>query len=243
MRSAHLSVSSCAASLCIAMATACGSGTSPDRVSSGALATTPARSLAFASEPTDRPVGSNLAVQVVARDSTGNVAADFTGTITLSVMPDAGSLGGTTAVTAVAGVATFANLGFAQTGCRRLIASSAGLPPDTSATFCITVSEATTLAFHVQPTNTQVNKVISPAIIVCALDGSANVDTSFEGVVFVDLGDNPGSAVLTGAVTMMAIQGCATFVGLSLDQTGTGYTLRAHVPFVSSTSVPFDVGP
>lgn len=203
------------------------------------LASTSARSLAFAQQPAGVP---EYLLQVVARDSAENVATDFTGLVTLSVIPDSGPLAGTIAVAAVAGVATFSSLGFAQTGCYRLIASTPGLPPDTSATFCVTLGAGDTLAFRVQPSNAGVNKVMAPAVIVCAVDASAAIDTTFAGVVFVDLGNDPGGAVLTGAVTIKASSGCATF-SLSLDKVGSGYTLIAHVQLVSITSNPFDIVP
>ena len=101
----------------------------------------------------------------------------------------------------------------------------------------------TTLVFTVQPTNTTVSAVIAPAVHVCAMDGFADVDTSFAGFVIVDLGNDPGGAVLSGTIGRTAVSGCVALPDLTLDKAGAGYTLRARAPLASSTSVPFDIGP
>src|SRR5262245_34403198 len=245
MRSAQLKLRSGAsvvAAVCIAVA-ACTSGTSPDQVSNGIQVTNPDSLLASRLAFTPEPTGPMHAVQVSALDSKGNVAPSFTGTVTLSVISDSGPFGGTTAVAAVAGIATFSNLLFIQAGYVRFIASSTGLPPDTSATFLVTPSSVTTLVFTVQPTNTAANAVIAPSVRVCAMDGFVNVDSTFAGVVFVDLGNDPGSSVLIGTNIRRAVSGCATFSDLSMDKASSGYTLRARAPLALSTSIQFNIGP
>ena len=245
MRSALLKLRSGAsvvAAVCIA-AGACTSGTSPDQVSNGVHGTTPDSLLASRLAFTPEPTGPMRALQVSALDSNGNVAPGFTGTVTLSVISDSGPFGGTSAVAAVAGIATFSNLLFVQAGYLRLIASSTGLPPDTSATFLVTPGSVTTLVFTVEPTNTAVSAVIAPSVRVCALDGFANVDTTFAGLVFVDLGNDPGSSVLTGTLFRKAVSGCATYSDLSMDKASSGYTLRARAPLALSTSVQFNISP
>ncbi len=62
---------------------------------------------------------------------------------------------------------------------------------------------------------------------------SGNVDTSYNGTVTVALSNNPGGATLGGTLTVAVQSGVATFSGLTLDTTGTGYTLLA-----SSSSLP-----
>ena len=97
---------------------------------------------AAAEEATIRP-----AVQVTARDASGQTATSFTGRVTLSIAPGTGdseaALAGTRTVNAVAGVATFSTLNIdnAATG-YILSAAATGLPRARSAPFEITSPDA-----------------------------------------------------------------------------------------------------
>jgi hypothetical protein len=93
-------------------------------------------------EATIRP-----AVQVTARDGSGQTATSFTGRVTLSIAPGTGdseaALAGTRTVNAVAGVATFSTLSIdnAATG-YILSAAATGLPRARSAPFEVTSGDA-----------------------------------------------------------------------------------------------------
>jgi hypothetical protein len=63
-------------------------------------------------------------------------------------------------------------------------------------------------------------------ITVKAENASGQVDTKFDGTVMVALAKNPGDSSLGGTLTATAKDGVATFSGLTLDRTGTGYTLK-----------------
>jgi subtilisin family serine protease len=98
--------------------------------------------LKFTAQPTDVTAGSAIApvVSVTAVDQLGNPAAGFTGSviIALAANPAGGTLGGTLSAPAVSGVATFADLRLDKRGTGyRLWATSAGLAPDTSASFAV----------------------------------------------------------------------------------------------------------
>jgi streptogramin lyase len=56
-------------------------------------------------------------------------------------------------------------------------------------------------------------------------DSSDEIDTSFNGTVTVALGHNAGGATLGGTLTATAVNGVATFSGLTLSAAGNGYTL------------------
>ncbi|MGA7497522.1 MAG: dockerin type I repeat-containing protein [Isosphaeraceae bacterium] len=60
---------------------------------------------------------------------------------------------------------------------------------------------------------------------VTAKDSSGNVDTSFTGTVTVALGSNPVDGILGGTLSVTAQSGVASFLDLTLDKVGTGYTL------------------
>jgi hypothetical protein len=102
-----------------------------------------ATQLAFTVQPSNTAAGAMItpAVQVRARDPQGNTATSFAGDITvaLGTNPGGGTLSGTLTQAAVAGVAVFNDLTIDQSGNgKRLVASTAGLSPDTSSTFNVT---------------------------------------------------------------------------------------------------------
>src|SRR5437870_11392370 len=187
------------------------------------------------------------AVKVRALDALGNLVPSFTGSVTvaLGANPGGATLSGTTPVAAVGGVATFVDLSLNKTATGyTLTASASGFAPVTSTAFDITPGTANQLAFTVQPTNTLAGATMSPAVRLPALDPAENPVPSFTGSVTVALGNNSGGSTLSGTTTVAAVNGVATFVDLSLNKAGTGYTLTASASgFAPVTSTPFDIIP
>ena len=110
----------------------------------GAVSQTPV-ALAFGQQPGTTQVGAAISPPVTVRavDSGGSTVPSFTGvvTIALGANPGGGTLSGTTTATAVAGVATFANLRISQPGAGyTLTAGASGLTGATSAPFTITAA-------------------------------------------------------------------------------------------------------
>lgn len=201
--------------------------------------------LAFDQQPSGVPAGTMPVVKVAARDSAGGVVLSFAGPVTLSAIPDTAPLSGTVTVSAVAGIATFSNFGLVTTGCRRLVASSPGLIPDTSAAFCITPGPAAALNFTVQPARYPVSCSMSGAVIapvaVSVVDAYGNTVDSATDPIHITLG-NSANATLSGTTTVAAATGVATFSDLSIDRTGFGFTLVATATgLTGTTSTSFDV--
>src|SRR5207245_1836650 len=160
----------------------------------------------------------------------GNTASGFTGNVTVAIGNNAGggTLSGTTTQAAVSGVATFGTLNIDKTGTGyTLTASSTGLAATTSTGFAVTAAAATRLVFTVQPGNTAAGSAITPAVQVTARDAFGNTATGFTGSVTVAIGTNPAGGALSGTLTVAATAGIATFSNLSIDKSGTGYTLTA----------------
>src|SRR5204863_67770 len=208
-----------------------------------------ATQLAFTVQPANTVAGAAIspAVQVTALDPAGNPVPSFTGSVTVSLGSNAGgsTLSGTTTVAAVNGVAAFVDLSLNKTGTGYwLTATATGLNTATSSVFDITAGVATQLVFGTQPSTTVANHLITPAVKVRALDALGNLVPSFTGSVTVALGDNPGGATRSATELVAAVNGVATFVDLSLNKTGTVYTLTASVSgFTSATSTAFDIIP
>src|SRR5207244_1112141 len=187
------------------------------------------------------------AVKVRALDALGNVVPGFTGSVSIALgaNPGGGTLSGTTPVVAVGGVATFTDLIINKTGTGyTLTASASGFTAVISSAFDIIAGTATQLAFTVQPSNTMAGAVITPAVQVSVLDGGGKLVPSFRGNVSVAHGNNPGGSTLGGTTTVAAVGGVATFFDLSVNKTGTGYTLTASATgFAPVTSTAFDITP
>src|SRR5439155_1328965 len=206
-----------------------------------------ATQLAFTVPPSNAIAGAAItpAVQVTAQDALGNTATAFGGSVTVAIgtNPCGGTLSGTTSLNAVNGVATFAGLNINRAGAGYTLAASAGgLGSVPSPAFNVTAGAATQLVFTVEPSATVAGAAIAPAVQVTAQDALGNTAQAFTGGVPVALGANPGSATLSGTTTIAAANGVATFTGLSLDKTGTGYTLTtAAGGLTGATSNAFNV--
>src|SRR5207248_1419915 len=167
-----------------------------------------------APEPASTGAGAAVsrAVHVSALDAVGNPGPGATGTVAVARVtnPGGATLGGTTTVAAVNGVASFSPLTLDKTGTGyELTATAAGLNPATSSGFNITPGAATQLVFGTQPSTTVADHQISPAVKVRALDALGNLVPSFTGSVTVALGTNPGGAILSGTTPVAAVGGVA----------------------------------
>src|SRR5256884_1046589 len=229
--------------------TASASGFAP--VTSAAFDITPgtATQLSFTQQPSTTVAGVAISptVQVTALDAAGNPVPGFTGSVTIALgnNPGGSTLGGTTTVVAVNGVASFADLSANKTSTNYwLTATATGLSRATSNAFTITAGTATELVFGTEPGTTVANHQISPAVKVRALDAYGNIAAGFTGAVGIALGSNPGGATLSGTTPVAAVGGIATYLDLSVNKAGTGYTLTASASGVPSvTSTAFDVTP
>jgi len=224
-------------------------GAGASAVTSTAFSVAPgaATQLAITAQPNSTVVamGFTPAVVVAAMDPGGNTDPSFHGAVTLALGTDPGNatLSGTTTVTAVAGIATFAGVSVDKAGTGyTLTASASGLSTATSAAFTVLAQPVAQLGFSVQPTTTVAGIGITPAVTVIATDSAGHTDTHFSGAVTVSIATNPSQGTLAGTTTVSAVAGIAMFAGLSIDKLGTGYALSASAAgAIPATSVTFDV--
>src|SRR6185437_4543848 len=205
-----------------------------------------ASQLAFTGQPVSDTAGGALgAVQVTAKDQFGNVATAFVGTDTVSIgtNPGSGALSGTTAVAAVAGVASIPGLSINKTGTGYTLSVKSGaLTVGTSTTFNITPGNPTHLAFTAQPSSLTAGATITPAVVVAVQDANGNTVTGFVGSDTVRIGVGSPSGALTGDTIVAFVSGVATHSSLSTNKAGTGYTLTAQRgPLTGATSTTFNV--
>ncbi|MFL5347119.1 MAG: S8 family serine peptidase [Hyalangium sp.] len=207
-----------------------------------------ATKLAFLSQPLNGTAGAALApaIRVAVLDAQGNtVQANATISLALASNAAGGTLGGTKTVNAINGVATFDELTIARAATGyQLVAHTASLTDATSVAFDIAPAAKAALAFTVQPGSAQAGAVISPAVRVSILDGFGNVVANATDAVTVAIGNNPRNGTLSGTKTVNAINGVATFAGLSINRNGKGYTLAASAgSLAGATSSAFDITP
>jgi hypothetical protein len=197
-----------------------------------------------AQPPSGVAVGSSFGLTLSAEDQYNNVATSFVGnvTVTLANNPGGGTLGGTTTVTAVAGVATFSGLTIDAVGIGYTLQASSGSLNATSGAFNVTSGPATQLVIAAQPP-TGVAAGTPFGLAVTAEDRYNNVATGFSGSVVVAL-VNPDGVILGGTTTVTAVAGIATFSGLTIDTTNVdGYTLQVTAGALSTTTGTVTVAP
>lgn len=113
-----------------------------------------------------------------------------------------------------------------------------------SAAYTITIRPATQLAFQVQASNTALNTAIAPALQVAVEDSTGAVVTSSTAPVTVGLYSDPNNGVLSGTLTVNAVNGIATFSDLKIDTLGTGYSIRAYSGTLTAViGTPFNITP
>ena len=128
------------------------------------------------------------------------------------------------------------NLG-APSGAVNFTADGNALAPaplilDTTATFTAQTTSVftppTKLAFQVQAVNTPLNTAITPSVQVAVEDAAGTVVTNSTAPVTVGLYSDQNNGVLSGTLTVNAVNGIATFSDLTINALGTGYSIRAY---------------
>lgn len=203
--------------------------------------------LGFTAQPAAITAGAVIAppVLVAVQDADGNTVTSATNAVTVALgsNPGGGTLSGTTTVPAVNGVATFADLRISGLGTGyTLSASSPGLGGAVSTPFPVAAPAGSKLVFMIQPGPVTAGAAMAPAIVVAVQDPAGNTLGSATSSISLAIGTNAGSGTLSGTTTVAAVNGVATFSGLSIDKAGTGYTLSAASPGLgAATSTPFTV--
>ncbi len=203
--------------------------------------------LAFDAQPEGGPAGTIWASQpvVTVLDSSGNTVTHSTALITLAIgaNPGSGTLAGTTAIAATSGEASFAGLSINKSGASyTLIATSPGLTSATSSAFNVSAGEGTRLVFTTQPGGGSGGAAWAQQPSIVVQDANGNPVTTSTAAITVAIGTNPSAGTLSGTTTGAAVAGVRTFSGLSINRSGTGYTLIASSPgLVSATSAAFNI--
>ncbi len=196
--------------------------------------------------PASVTAGTGFGLAATAYDSFGNVASGFTGNISLSVAsgPAGGVLTGTVSLAAVNGVATFSGLELTKAGSGYSFqVSSSGLTSAMSTAMSASPAPSSQLLLTSQPPAS----VIAGAgfgLVATAYDPFGNVASGFSGSISVGIASGPAGGVLIGTVSLAAVNGMATFSGLTLTEAGSGYTFQVSSNgLTSATSTAMSVSP
>ena len=204
----------------------------------------PARLVISLQPPAIVTAGSGFSLVVSVEDAFGNPASGYDGDVSVSLEggPSDASLSGGLSERASQGVATFSGLTIDRSGggfALNVVADGA--------------ESASTPEFRVVPAAAahwvMVDEPPSGIIagqsfgFTAALeDQYGNVATDFGGPVTASLADDPSKGSLSGQVTADAVNGIATFSGLTLNRAGGGYTVEAvSGGFASSVSTAITV--
>ncbi len=189
--------------------------------------TGPEDHIAFQQSPDDNVLGEPLdpAITVAVFDAEGKTVTSSNSLITLTLTggDETATLGGTTGVNAIDGIATFSNVTIDKPGEYQLIASSSGgSTPIFSSPFDISAGK---LVFKTPPKAGDAGDPLKP-IVVEIRDGDGNVVTDDnETVITLDpIGFN-GDAPIEGNVATV-VNGVATFDSVVLKRPGS-YQLQA----------------
>lgn len=233
--------------------TAVGKGT-PGSVSL-TVGPAPTTKLVFAIQPSSATAGAAIApaLQVAVQNAAGQVVtSDNTTQITIAIAtnPSSGTLTGTATATASSGVATFGPLSINKTGTGyTLTATATNVAAANTGAFNVNAGAASKLVFSVQPSGTTTaGDAMSPAVQVEIQDALGNRVSTARDEITLAIATNPSigaAGVLTGTKKVNAIDGVASFTGLWINKTGTGYTLAASAATVANgaTSTGFGISP
>jgi hypothetical protein len=184
-------------------------------------------------------------IQVEVRDAGGNRVTSASTSIQLALNGGdaAATLSGSNPVSASSGLATFSGLSVDSAANNyTLVATGGGFTQATSTAFNVTVGPAAKIAFLTQPTSTVAGQSITPSVQVEIRDAGGN-RVNVNSSVTVAIANNAGGGTLGGQTTRNAVSGLATFSSLTINKTGTAYTLGATQGSFNATSSGFDITP
>ena len=119
--------------------------------------------------------------------------------------------------------------------------SDGQLSTPTNFQLTVNTGTATKVVFTTQPGNATAGSSIAGPTTATVQDSLGNTVTSSTASITVAIGSNPGGA-LSGTTTKSASGGVATFNDLSLNKSGTGYTLAVSAAgLTGATSSAFNI--
>jgi trimeric autotransporter adhesin len=226
---------------------ACSSGPAP---SSTVTQAAPAK-LVFITQPAGAPAGAQLASQpvVAVQDGSGNIVNGYRTVVSLTITgstPETNSLYGGTIITSTSGVINFKELSVSKAGTYTLTATSSNLASAVSNSFVITPVEGAKLVFSRNTIGASAGSALAsqPAITVLDMYGNTSVGSTAEvSLALKPITPESYAAVLSGTVSVKAVNGVVDFTGLSVDIAGSYILIAFGAGFLPAQSNVFDITP
>lgn len=98
----------------------------------------------------------------------------------------------------------------------------------------VSSAQPSRIVFKTQPSDAVAGDSIAPPIEVEVRRANNSIDTMYVGTVQLSIQNNPGGGTLSGSTNVLVLEGLAVFNDISIDKAGSGYTLRAQAPGVST---------
>jgi len=208
----------------------------------------------------DITAGGSLELKVIAVDSSGNVATDYSGYKALIFMGPSPALDGTEPTVEAVNIGQTVTVLFTDDKSNLNVATlkaylyeavmvdvddgtiNSWQHPNYGFNLSVNPASLDNLNFKVQPSNTLYGTTISPDIEVELRDQYNNVlynDNTTD--VAIEIGNNPAGGTLSGTLARTSQVGVAKFNDLSIDNPGSDYTLEAYVGVIRAASQNFDI--
>jgi hypothetical protein len=190
-----------------------------------------ATNVAFGTQPVSTQVSTTMPdVTVRIQDATNALVTAATNTVTIVELTTGVTVAGTLSRNAVNGVATFPGLSIATVGTGyQFRATATGLTAGNSTTFNITsgAPTPTKLGWGTQPASTDVNATMATITVLVQEANGATAGGATNTVTIVEL---TTGVTVAGTLSRAAVNGIATFPGLSIATPGVAYRFRATSP-------------
>jgi hypothetical protein len=211
-------------------------------VNSGAVAY-----VAIVSQPAVVDVGSYFDLTVAVEDAQGATETGFTGKVTLALAsnPDGATLGGNLTLPVTNGLLTFYGLTLSAAGSGYTIqATSSGFAPGITSPITVVNPAVKLVAISPPPSSVTTNGTFG--LTVAVEDALGHLVPGYNGSVTIALAGKHGRTNLHGTRTVTAVNGVASFSGLTLSSARKGETLQVQATasgLTAATTNPFNVLP
>jgi dUTPase len=222
-------------------------GASSGTAASGGTSTVAASYLVIDAVPATVAIGHYFDLSVEAKEAGGATDTTFSGMVTLALAnnPLGASLGGNLTMPMIHGLLTYYDLTLNAPGSGYTIrASSSGLASATSGP--ITAIEPPAQLAVTAPPPSSIAPNQSFGLAVAVEDASGILAPGYNGSVTLTLASKAGRRKLHGALTVNAVDGVATFSGLTLPKAHKGQTFQIQVTaggLAPTTTSPITVLP